>query len=274
MSFVKVNCGAIPHSLLEAELFGYERGAFTGAAAAHKGYFEQAHGGTLFLDEIAELSLMAQVRLLRVLESREVQRLGGQKSIPLDFRLLAATNRDVDALMERGKFRTDLWYRISPYIIQVPPLARRKEDIPVLAAVLARSCAAKLGTGYVPEISPQVTQTLLEKPWPGNVRELRNWMERAILHTAARRSMTLIPPDEEHSAFAASPRLQRVPAPDPPHAALATMEDATRRHIILALRQCNGRIQGKGSASELLDVNPGTLRSRMKKLGITTRYVP
>lgn len=264
--FVKVNCGAIPESLLEAELFGYERGAFTGAVAAHQGYFEQANGGTLYLDEVGELSPMAQVRLLRVLESREVQRIGSPRRMLLDFRLITATNKNLEDLVAAGSFRLDLWYRINSYTIRIPGLDHRKEDIPVLARYFCDRCAGEIGMDWQPVMEPALIRELVLREWPGNVRQLRNWMERAMVHTRAAKSPVLLPPREDELPQLEK-RLGNVPLfvkdTEPP-----TLEELERLYVAWALNRCNGQVQGAGGASELLGLKPNTLRSRMGKLGI------
>lgn len=264
--FVKVNCGAIPESLLEAELFGYERGAFTGAVAAHRGYFEQANGGTLYLDEVGELSSMAQVRLLRVLESREVQRIGSPRRLLLDFRLITATNKNLEDLVAAGSFRLDLWYRINSYTIRIPGLDHRKEDIPVLARYFCERCAGEIGMDWQPVIEPALMRELVLHEWPGNVRQLRNWMERAMVHTRAAKSSVLLPPREDEL-----PQLEKRMGNTPlfvKEAQPPTLEELERLYVAWALNRCNGQVQGTGGASELLGLKPNTLRSRMAKLGV------
>lgn len=278
--YVKVNCGAIPENLLEAELFGYERGAFTGAVAAHKGYFEQAHGGTLYLDEVGELSQMAQVRLLRVLESHEVQRIGSPKRTLLDFRLICATNKDLAEMVKQGSFRIDLWYRINSYIINIPPLDRRKEDIAVLMVFFCQRCAVDIGMQYQPKIKPEMMHDLVVRDWPGNVRQIRHWVERALIHTRAMNSSFLLEPLEDTVVPLKEPggqaKAQATLTCHKPAGAkgshvmpLQTLDDAIRRHIELALRISQGRIQGRNNAADILGMNPGTLRSKMRKLGIS-----
>ena len=263
---IKVNCGAIPETLIDAELFGYEKGAFTGAITAHAGYFEQAAGGTLYLDEIGELSPMAQVRLLRVLESREVQRIGSSKRIVVDFRLISATNRDLSAMVDDGTFRADLWYRLNCYPIYIPPLQRRCEDIPVLVRHFCERCAMELGleTGTQPEVPPELVRDLMMREWPGNVRQLRHWIERALIHTKFIGGRVLTPAKEEKKALCG--KHEGFSSKDSEH--LPCMEEVEKKYILWVLNFCRWKIQGAGSASELLGMKPSTLRSRMKKLGI------
>lgn len=263
---VRVNCGALPESLLDAEFFGYERGAFTGAIAAHKGYFEQADQGTLFLDEVGELPLLAQSRLLRVLESHEVHRIGSHRNILLDFRLVAATNKNLEGMVEEGSFRQDLWYRLYGCLIHVPPLRHRVEDIPRLVQRFLHQIGPGLGQEPVPQPGRRLLRDLMTRAWPGNARELRNWVMRALIHTAGENSPVLLPPPEdrerrENNGETPIFRLARESRP-------LTMREMERRYVAWALEQCHGRIQGKNSAAELLDLNPATLRSRMRKLGI------
>lgn len=261
--FVKVNCGAIPESLMEAELFGYERGAFTGAIASHKGYFEQANTGTLYLDEIGELSPMAQVRLLRVLETHEIQRIGSPRRTYLDFRLIAATNKDLKIMVKEGNFRADLWYRLNSYTINVPPLRRRKEDIPALASHFCLISAVELGMDHCPELRPDIINDLLGRSWHGNVRQLRNWIDRAMVHTRSKGSSSLLSPleDEEWP-------LPNQEPPFPPLAERYTLDGWNKYYIEWAIKKCGGRIQGAGGAAEFLGIKPTTLRSRMDKLAI------
>ena len=179
--FISVNCGAIPESLIDSELFGHEKGAFTGAMAQKKGRFERADGGTIFLDEIGELPMEAQVRLLRVLQNKEIERVGGTKTIRLDIRIIAATNRDLEELVEDGKFREDLWFRLNVFPIWIPPLRERAVDIPALLQHFIHTKSKELKLPCIPELSPLAVDLLLDYHWPGNVRELQNIVERALI---------------------------------------------------------------------------------------------
>lgn len=263
--FVRVNCGAIPETLLDAEFFGYEKGAFTGAIAAHKGYFEQADGGTIFLDEVGELSPLAQVHLLRVLEAFEVHRIGSHRTIALDFRIVAATNRNLADMVENGSFRADLWYRLYGCSIDIPPLRRRVEDIPVLLQYFLAQMSINMGLDSPPSVKGTLLHDLFSRAWPGNIRELRNWAMRALIHSVGENSSVLLPPPEEREqlniAKAAIHAILREDAP-------MTMREMEHFYIRWALDRCHGRIQGKNSAAELLKLNPATLRSRMRKLNI------
>lgn len=263
--FVKVNCGAIPESLLEAELFGYEKGAFTGAIAAHKGFFEQADGGTLYLDEVGELTPSAQVKLLRVLETREIQRIGSAKRIMVDFRLLVATNRHLEDMVKNGGFRADLWYRLNAFSLRIPPLRQRREDISTLARFFLYSCAKDMEIEDCPEIEEKMLQRIMMRDWPGNTRELRNWIESCLIHTRMANSPVLLEPATPRSA-----------APDRQvrdlflqEADFLTLHAMDKKYIEHALQKCNGKIQGKNSAAELLGLKGTTLRAKMRKLAIT-----
>ena len=252
--FVRVNCAALPESLLESELFGHEHGAFTGATEQRTGRFELADGGTIFLDEIGEMPLPAQSRLLRVLQEQELERVGSSQTIRIDTRVVAATNRDLMVMVEEGKFREDLYYRLNVFPIEVPALRERKEDIPTLVRCFLTKLAARLGK-KIDTVPAPVLAALQDYNWPGNVRELENVVERAMILSSGK-SLSLpsgvIPTKKKRSA-ATSIR------------PLAEME---ADHIRTVLEHTNGVIAGKGGAATLLDMNPNTLRSRMGKLGI------
>lgn len=252
---IKVNCGALAPSLIESELFGHEKGAFTGAGSRKLGRFELANGGTIFLDEIGELPLELQVKLLRVIQENEFERLGGAKTIKTDVRIIAATNRNLKHEVETGKFREDLWYRLNVYPITVPPLRQRKEDIPLLVEHFVRGYAKKFGK-TITSVSPRALQTFEAHSWPGNVRELANAIERAIIHAKG----TVL-----HSVD----RFE-VTAEEPPFAA-KTLEEVERDHIVRTLENTGWRIEGPHGAANVLGLNPSTLRTRMSKLGIQRR---
>jgi hydrogenase-4 transcriptional activator len=268
--FLRVNCGALPPELIDSELFGHERGSFTGAVAQRQGWFERADRGTLFLDEIGELSPSAQVRLLRILQDGSLQRVGGQQQLRVDVRLLAATHRDLFAMVGAGSFREDLWYRIAVFPIRLPALRERPGDIPALAAHFAARAAQRLGLpDQIPD--PADLALLLAYPWPGNVRELASVMERAAILGDGRRL--------EIAQSLGSPAPSPAPSPGPvagaPDSRPATLDEVTRQHILRVLAQTLGRIEGPFGAARLLDVNPHTLRARMRRLGIDwTRYRP
>ena len=264
---VRVNCGAIPVGLVDSELFGHERGAFTGAVQGRPGWFERADGGTLFLDEIGELPAAAQVRLLRVLQDGTLERVGGSRSIRVDVRIVAATHRDLPRMVREGHFREDLWYRLSVFPIRLPSLRERREDIPALAAHFAESAGRRLGgSGLCPTQSD--VALLLDYGWPGNVRELAAVMERAtILGNGKRLEVAAalgLPAGREERAQRATTGWGE----EAPQRALVTLAEATRAHIERALQAAKGRIEGPEGAARLLDVNPHTLRSRMRRLGL------
>ncbi len=251
---VKVNCAALPASLIESELFGHEKGAFTGAITAKAGRFELADGGTIFLDEIGDLHMELQAKLLRVLQDGTFERVGGTHTQKLDTRVIAATNVVLEQAMKSGKFRSDLYYRLSVFPIHLPPLRERKEDIPLLAAHFAAKYSKKFGKTVKP-ISPALNAALQSYALPGNVRELENIIERAVI-TATESELHL---DElflsivrHHSSSTG----------------FKTLQEAERDYILETLERCRWVIEGTGGAASLLEIHPATLRSRMKKLGI------
>ena len=252
---IKVNCGALAPSLIESELFGHERGAFTGAGARKLGRFELANGGTIFLDEIGELPLELQVKLLRVIQESEFERLGGTKTIKTDVRIIAATNRNLKVDVENGNFREDLWYRLNVYPITVPPLRQRKEDIPLLVEHFVNGYAKKFGK-MITSISPRALQTFQTHSWPGNVRELANVIERAVIHAkgSVLHSIDRFEETIEEPLFSAK-----------------TLEEVEREYIIRTLENTGWRIEGPHGAANILGLNPSTLRTRMIKLGIQRR---
>ena len=274
--FLRVNCGAIPPELVDSELFGHERGSFTGAVAERKGWFERADGGTLFLDECGELPLAAQVRLLRILQDGSFERVGGERSLHVDVRIVGATHRDLQALVSDGRFREDLWYRIAVFPIHLPPLRSRQGDIPSLAAHFALRAAKRLGTAPLVPTAEDI-RLLVSYRWPGNVRELAAVIERAAILGGGQGL-------EVAQALGTAPA--RPPQPVPGNssqvptiiedetgkeASWLTLDAAMVRHIESALRRTRGRIEGKGGAAELLAINPHTLRARMRKLAINWR---
>ena len=267
--FMRVNCGAIPPELIDSELFGHERGSFTGAVGMRKGWFERADGGTLFLDEVGELPLAAQVRLLGILQDGSFERVGGQRQLHVDVRVVAATNRDVRTMVADGLFREDLWYRIAVFIIRIPPLRERMEDIPALAAHFALRAAKRLGT---PSIVPSLEDNdlLVTYSWPGNVRELAAVIERAAILGNGRRldvAKALGVDAEIVSPGALTERALPVAQPGGPDQ-FATLDAATASYIEAALIRTQGRIEGPYGAGKLLGINPHTLRARMRKLGV------
>ncbi len=259
--FIPVNCGAIPDSLLDSELFGHEKGAFTGALSQKRGRFERADKGTILLDEIGEMPLEAQVRLLRVLQNREIERIGGTKSISLDIRIIAATNKDLEKAVKEGRFREDLWFRLNVFPIVVPPLRDRTSDIPALAQHFIERKAKELKIGETPKLAKGAIEVLMAYDWPGNVRELENIVERAmILHRGELLSFEeLWTASSQHAA--AGPPASRQQSLD--------FDTVTVQHITRVLKMTGGKIHGPGGAGEVLGMNPNTLRYKMKKLGIS-----
>jgi len=253
--FVAVNCGAVPETLLESELFGYVRGAFTGAAATKRGLFEEADGGTLFLDEIAEMPAALQVKLLRTLQSGEVRRLGATQTATIDVRVIAATNGDLAARISQGSFREDLFYRLNVVQVMLPPLRDRREDIPALAEHFLGRAAAKLGRTL--RLSPSALERLLRYPWPGNVRELENAIERAAILARSER----IEPDDLPPHVSAGLQL----GPSPPLPRQISLADAERAHILQTLERFGRNHSG---AAEALGIGRTTLWRKLKEYGI------
>ena len=279
--FVHVNCGGIAEALIDSELFGHKKGAFTGALADHAGFFEQAAGGTVFLDEIGELPLPVQARLLLVLQDKTIRRVGDTRVIPLDIRIIAATNCDIGRMCREGRFRKDLYYRLSGIPVEIPPLRERKEDIPALAEQFLRQAAREAKRPDAPAISPQDMAGLVRHDWPGNVRELENCIRRSFILSGGGILRMDIPlrdaaPDRLADAgppplFAADGNAARIYALASPGGAgfpQPSLADGNRMLIEQALRQAGGRVHGPGGAAELLGIHPSTLRSRMRKLGI------
>jgi transcriptional regulator with GAF, ATPase, and Fis domain len=248
-TLVRVNCAALPPTLIESELFGHEKGAFTGATTSRPGRFELADGGTLFLDEVAELPLDLQPKLLRVLENGEFERVGGTRTHKVDVRTVAATNRDLVRAIGDGRFRDDLYYRLAVFPIHVPPLRERREDIPLLVWSIIERRQVALGRriGTVPK---RVMEALMRYGWPGNVRELENVIERALILSPG----STLQLEETLAAPARS-------TPD-------RLDESEREHILRVLRRCGWRINGEENAAAVLGLNPSTLRFRMQKLGI------
>ncbi len=253
---IKVNCGAIPAGLAESEFFGHERGAFTGAQQRRIGRFELADRGTIFLDEVGELPLETQVRLLRVLQEHELERVGGERSIRVDVRVLAATNRDLAADVGSGRFRADLFYRLNVLHVRVPPLRERREDIPALASHFALQVSRRLGRAFT-GLAATSLERLAEYDWPGNIRELQNVIERACVLS---RGPVIEIPDPAEGALAPA---HAAPEDGPLEAAAAE-----REHLLRVLARTGWRLEGRGGAAELLGLKPSTLRSRMQKLGV------
>jgi DNA-binding NtrC family response regulator len=255
--FVKINCSALPPGLIESELFGHEKGSFTGASERRIGKFEQADNGTLFLDEIGDMPLEMQAKLLRAIQEKEIERVGGNVSIKVNVRIIAATNCNLEKEVADGRFRLDLYYRLNVFPIQLPPLRERKEDIGLLARHFIAVYSSKTGKN-VTEIAESALKSLLSYQWPGNIRELENLIERSIL-------------------LAKTETIEHIPLPAFDEVKIntksndwyfKTIQENEREHIINVLEKCNGRIRGVGGASEILGLPPTTLASRMQKLGI------
>jgi len=249
---IRVSCAAIPSTLIESELFGHERGAYTGAVARQVGRFEAAHQSTLFLDEIGELSAEMQVKLLRVLQDHVIERLGSTQPVKVDVRIIAATNRNLERAVAEGRFREDLYYRLNVFPIEIPPLRERPEDVGPLALQFIRNFAKSLGKSIEP-ISDESLAELRRYHWPGNVRELRNVIERAVI--LARGSQLTIP-------------MPQPVASRKPHGS-QTLKMVQIEHIRATLQSTNWRIRGAGGAAERLGLKPTTLETRMAKLGVT-----
>lgn len=265
---IKLNCGAISDSILESELFGHEKNAFTGASSTHQGYFEAANGGTIFLDEIGELSLRAQVKLLRTLENREILRVGGTRCIPLDIRVIAATNRNLMHMVEEGKFREDLWYRINIFPLHVPPLRQRLVDIPVLVNLFVHEASSRLGLVSPPIIPSEEMERLYHYDWPGNVRELRNVVERAVIRNHSGAICPPLhfelPPKTEKKASSAIKTKKHEQNNDVFESSLPTLKEFGDYYIDWMLHHTKGKISGINGAAELLGVHPNTVRERSR----------
>jgi transcriptional regulator with GAF, ATPase, and Fis domain len=249
-SMVRVNCAAIPDTLVESELFGREKGAYTGAMSRQVGRFELAHGSTLFLDEVGQLSLEAQAKLLRVLEEKRVERLGSPKSISVDVRIIAATNRDLEKAVRDKRFRDDLFYRLNVFPIRIPALRERPEDIPLLVHSFVREFAVSMGKG-IEVVDQDRIEALQRYSWPGNIRELRNIVERAVI-------------------MSTGPQLQiRPPASFPDEPTQSLLHEVERQHVRSVLEMTGWRIRGKSGAAELLGLKPTTLDSMIARFGLS-----
>jgi transcriptional regulator with GAF, ATPase, and Fis domain len=257
-TFIKLNCAAIPAGLLESELFGHEKGAFTGAIARKIGRVELAHEGTLFLDEVGELPLELQPKLLRALQEREIERLGGTRSIPINVRLIAATNRDLAKMVADKEFRSDLFYRLKVFPVFAPPLRDRTADIPILVRHFVSRHARRMGK-TIETIPPETMDALMAWKWPGNIRELENYLERAVILTRG----TVL-----HAPLAELESMQDDEEDDEAASTNPTLQAAERETILRALREAKGMIGGAGGAAERLGLKRTTLNSKMKKLGI------
>jgi formate hydrogenlyase transcriptional activator len=261
---VKVNCAALPALLIESELFGHERGSFTGAFERRIGKFELAHDGTLFLDEIGDLPLELQVKLLRALQEREIERVGGKTTIKVNVRIVAATNRDLEKEMMAGRFRSDLYYRLNIFPIELPPLRERKEDIPFLTAHFVKLHAKKIAR-RIDAVNPSVMQDLMKYNWPGNIRELENLLERSVLLASGDTIQKINLPSTKSDKETRSENELPV--------SLQSLADNEKHHILSVLKYCGEQVSGKNGAAAILGIPPSTLISRMKRLGIAKAHV-
>jgi formate hydrogenlyase transcriptional activator len=255
--FVAINCAAIPATLMESELFGYERGAFTGAVTQREGRFQAADRGTLFLDEIGDLPLELQPKLLRVLQEQQVERLGSSRTISVNVRVIAATNQDLWGMVQEKKFRADLYYRLNVFPINLPPLRERESDIPLLVNHFVRRFAERQGK-VIECIPEEVMEALENYRWPGNIRELQNFIERAVIMTTGAVLRARLP----------ELRMQAVSGE------VRTLADAERAHIVATLRETNWVVGGPGGAAARLGVPRTTLIARMQKLGLAKHPAP
>jgi formate hydrogenlyase transcriptional activator len=269
---VKVNCAALPANLIESELFGHEKGAFTGAVDKRIGKFELAQGGTIFLDEIGEMPLDLQSKLLRVLQEKEIERIGGRQTIKVDVRIIAATNRQLEKEIAAGKFRLDLYYRLNVFPITLPPLRERKEDIPLLVSFFAQKFSRKTGKPFH-GIKPEAHDEMMQYDWPGNIREMENIVEQAFVLNDGKSPLQWGRPLV--NTITELPVLPVKPHPQP-----RTLDEvkeqqqlAEREYILSILQQTNGRIRGAGGAAEKLNMKPTTLESRIEKLGIKKTHI-
>ena len=266
--FIRVNCGAIPEGLMDSELFGHEKGAFTGAIEQKRGRFERANRGTIFLDEVGELRPEAQVRLLRVLQEKEIERVGGTGPVKVDIRVIAATHRDLEIMLREGTFREDLYFRLKVFPILIPPLRERRGDIPSLVQYFVRKKGVEMGLRHMPSLAKGDLDRLMSYSWPGNIRELENTVERSII-LSRDRSLTfndLDAPERQQTAFPSTKIMgheRKLQIGDMP-----SLDQVISKHIQMALEISKGKVGGEGGAAIRLGVNPSTLRKRMRKLGI------
>jgi transcriptional regulator with GAF, ATPase, and Fis domain len=260
---VKVNCAALPASLIESELFGHERGSFTGAIERRIGKFELANNGTLFLDEIGEMTPELQVKLLRALQEKEIERVGGKTTIKTDVRIIAATNRDLEKLMEEGKFRSDLYYRLNIFPISLPPLRDRREDIPQIASYFIVRYAKKSGK-KINTIGSKALQELIHYDWPGNIRELEHLIERSVLLATGDTIKEIHLPHQKRNVTSDASKKD---------ISIRTIDENEKDHILKILKHVKGKIGGAGGAAELLGVPTSTLNSRIKRLGIRKEHL-
>ncbi len=255
MPMIKVNCAALPANLVESELFGHEKGSFTGATEKRTGKFEQAHQGTLFLDEIGDMPLEMQVKILRAIQEREIEPIGSKTTIKTDVRIIAATNRNLETELMKGRFRSDLYYRLNVFPIEIPPLRDRKDDLPALVSHFLERHAQK-NRRKIQTISAGVLKSLNDYDWPGNIRELEHVIERAVLMNNGDLISRVDLPDLKRVYHLRNEEK------------IKTIDEVERDHILFVLKRTKGKVRGKEGAAELLKIAPSTLQSKMKKLGI------
>jgi formate hydrogenlyase transcriptional activator len=261
MPMVTVNCTNLHASLIESELFGHEKGSFTGAFERRIGKFEQAHKGTLFLDELGELQLDLQSKLLRVLQEREIERIGGRNPLKVDLRLIAASNRNLEKEVEAGRFRADLYYRLNVVPVNLQPLRNRRDDIPLLVAHFIEKLADDLNKN-ISSISDSCLSRLMTYRWPGNIRELEHVIERSMIMTTGHEIKEVFLPEDNRPEISLVAR----------RPALKTLQQNEREYILTVLKECKGRVAGSGHAADILGVPPSTLYTRIKKLGIEKEF--
>jgi transcriptional regulator with GAF, ATPase, and Fis domain len=271
MPFLKINCGAIPDGLIETELFGYERGAFTGAIERRAGKFELAAGGTILLEEIGEMPLDMQAKLLRVLQEKEFQRVGSSVSVKADARVIAATSRDLDREVAEGRFRLDLFYRLHVFPIVLPPLRERKRSIPALVNHFLQYYCRKMDMPPK-RMDAQVMGCLMDYSWPGNVRELQHLIERSVLLARGGTISEIELPKKILSKLPVMRDEGTPPNDEAPSASSGITEEDEKAQVLAALKQCGFKISGKGGAAELLQLSPGVLHSKIRKLGIRREF--
>jgi len=257
--FIRVNCGGLSESLLDSELFGHEKGSFTGATSTVRGRFERAHTGTIFLDEIGELTHAAQVKLLRVLQNKEIERVGGSKTITVDVRIISATHRNLEEMVRQEKFREDLWFRLNVFPITIPQLRHRKEDIHALTNYFIERKSKEMKITQSVRLAPGLTDRMIKYKWPGNVRELENLVERGLIRSRENPFLDFdfIDNAEKTIDFAIKEKSNEDIIP---------LDTAIKMHIQRALHVCGGRIEGPRGTARLLQIHPSTLRGKMRKL--------
>jgi len=263
MPFIKVNCGAIPDSLIDSELFGYEKGAFTGADKQKRGRFEQAHNGTIFLDEIGELSMPAQVRLLRVLETREVVRVGGGAPIKVNIKIISATNKNLEQMVADGTFREDVFYRLNVFPITIPPLRQRKNDIPLLIDYFIKKKSAELNITNNYHPTPDMLDILKDYNWPGNVRELENMIERSLIEAKGNSQSDYLKIQTNMN-----PENELLKHPVSPEKNILSLDQVIKTHIQDVMKLSKGKVEGPNGAADYLQIHPSTLRAKMRKFNI------